>query len=178
MENNKEIYIVLTQTGTIVSQILKAVTGAKYNHSSISLEKDLSQMYSFGRRYTITPLWGGFIRELPRQGLYKRFRNTDAVVLRVSVTAETYEAIKGYLAEMYARKQEYLYNYRGVFFAMFGKIFKRKNRYYCSEFVREILVRFGIVTETQLPYITKPIDFEKLFPNRVYMGKLKNFQYT
>ena len=38
---NKKVYIVLSQTGTILSRILKLVTRAPYNHSSITLSEDL-----------------------------------------------------------------------------------------------------------------------------------------
>ena len=32
---NKQLYIVISQTGTLLSRILKALTGAEYNHASI-----------------------------------------------------------------------------------------------------------------------------------------------
>ena len=43
----KQVYIVISQTGTVLSRILKLITGAEYNHASISLADDLSVMYSF-----------------------------------------------------------------------------------------------------------------------------------
>ena len=62
---NKQLYIVISQTGTLLSRILKALTGAEYNHASISLSEDLEEMYSFGRRYPYNPFWGGFVMESP-----------------------------------------------------------------------------------------------------------------
>ena len=38
---NKQLYIVISQTGTLLSRILKQITGAEYNHASISLSRDL-----------------------------------------------------------------------------------------------------------------------------------------
>ena len=38
---------VISQTGTLLSRILKQITGAEYNHASISLSRDLERMYSF-----------------------------------------------------------------------------------------------------------------------------------
>lgn len=32
---NKQLYIVISQTGTLLSRILKQITGAEYNHASI-----------------------------------------------------------------------------------------------------------------------------------------------
>ena len=57
---NKQLYIVISQTGTLLSRILKQITGAEYNHASISLSRDLERMYSFGRRHPYNPFWGGF----------------------------------------------------------------------------------------------------------------------
>ena len=45
----KKIYIVLTYTGTFLSRIVNIYTGKKYSHVSISLDKNLEYMYSFGR---------------------------------------------------------------------------------------------------------------------------------
>ena len=40
---NKQLYIVISQTGTLLSRILKQITGAEYNHASISLSRDLER---------------------------------------------------------------------------------------------------------------------------------------
>ena len=65
---NRQLYIVISQTGTLLSRILKQITGAEYNHASISLSRDLERMYSFGRRHPYNPFWGGFVIESPRTG--------------------------------------------------------------------------------------------------------------
>ena len=49
---NRQLYIVISQTGTLLSRILKQITGAEYNHASISLSRDLERMYSLN-------LWTG-----------------------------------------------------------------------------------------------------------------------
>ena len=46
---HKQIFIVITQTGTMLSRILKRITGAEYNHASLSPSQDLTTMRSFGR---------------------------------------------------------------------------------------------------------------------------------
>ena len=85
---NRQLYIVISQTGTLLSRILKQITGAEYNHASISLSRDLERMYSFGRRHPYNPFWGGFVIESPRTGTFKRFSETRVLVLSVSVTEE------------------------------------------------------------------------------------------
>lgn len=55
----KKIYIILTQSGTIFSKILRLFTKEKYNHSSICLKDNFKTFYSFGRihPYLILPRW-------------------------------------------------------------------------------------------------------------------------
>ena len=52
MDTMKKIYIVLAHTGTLLSRIIKMKTGAEYTHSSIALDENLDEMYSFGRKYS------------------------------------------------------------------------------------------------------------------------------
>ena len=70
---NRQLYIVISQTGTLLSRILKQITDAEYNHASISLSRNLERMCSFGRRHPYNPFWGGFVIESPRTGTFKRF---------------------------------------------------------------------------------------------------------
>lgn len=59
----KSIYIVISQTGTWLSTLIKLYTKQKYNHVSISLENSLSDMYSFGRINPSNPFSGGFAQK-------------------------------------------------------------------------------------------------------------------
>lgn len=51
----KEIYIVLTHTGTALSRMIKWFTKDEFTHSSIALDAELKQMYSFGRLNPYNP---------------------------------------------------------------------------------------------------------------------------
>lgn len=42
----KQIYIVLTHTGTVLSRMIKMYTKGKFSHISIAFDKDLNEMYS------------------------------------------------------------------------------------------------------------------------------------
>ena len=78
---NEYVYVVVTQTGTVLSRILKAITHANYNHVSLSVDPTLRTMYSFGRKNAYNPFFGGFVMESPHFGTFKRFSETDAVAL-------------------------------------------------------------------------------------------------
>ena len=108
---SKTVYIVISQTGTALSRILKFVTGAKYNHASISLEPDLSTMYSFGRTNPYNPFHGGFVTESPNYGTFKRFSGTKVEVLSIAVSEGQYINLGQMLEGMAKNKKRYHYNY-------------------------------------------------------------------
>jgi len=173
----KSIYVVLSQTGTLFSRVLKFFTGAEYNHSSIALSPTLDKMYSFGRLNPYNPFIGGFVEEGKNIGTFKRFYKTQAKVLEIKVSEEKYNAMKYFIEYFKQHKKSFHYNYLGVLCACFKKNHESKNRFYCSQFVRTCLACFGINNAEELPRIIKPIDFLKLNNfNVVYTGSLRNYR--
>ena len=172
----KSIYIILSQTGTVLSKVLKFFTGAEYNHASIALDPSLSKMYSFGRLNPYNPFIGGFVEEGVNKGTFKRFSKTDALVLKVDVDFNTFTNIS-YLLQFFAKnKTKFHYNYLGLLLAFFKKDYAPPRHYYCSQFVRTCLACFNIENSTALPKIIKPIDFLKLSNSEIiYKGFLKNY---
>lgn len=49
----KTIYILLTRSGTLLSNLVYAVTGANYTHASLAFDEDLSCLYSSTRKTAI-----------------------------------------------------------------------------------------------------------------------------
>ena len=90
----KKIYLVLTHTGTSLSELIRRHTGNTYNHISIALREDLNEMYSFGRLNPYIFFWGGFVIENPKQGTFKRFKKTIAKVLELPISDESYAIIE------------------------------------------------------------------------------------
>lgn len=177
--HNKTLYVMLSNTGAITSKILHRITKAPYNHVSISLEEDLSVSYSFGRRWKYYPWIGGFVRETPDTGVFGRFPETTIVAIPFSVTEAQYEGIRARFAAMYEKRKRYHYDWIGLFLVLFHKRWKRKYHYFCSDFVKDILVEFGVISETELPHITKPNDFLVAYGERkIYEGKLRDFAPT
>ncbi len=178
MQNDKtrQIYIVVSQSGSIVSLILRCLTGAKYNHASISLSKELECMYSFGRVYTFFPFLGGFVTESAKSGTFKRFKDTKVVVLRLTVAEESYEGIQLRIKEMLSDRKRYHYNYLGLFLAGIRVCWKQEDHYYCSEFVRDLLESVEPEECEDLTPIIHPMQFLNM-PNAevVYTGLLKEY---
>ena len=106
----KNIYIVLAHTGTLLSRIIKMKTGAEYTHSSISLDKNLDEMYSFGRKYSYIAFIGGFVKEGTSFGTYKRFYKTDVCIYELLVTNEQYRRIYEKIEYLKQHRKEYKFN--------------------------------------------------------------------
>lgn len=171
------IYIVVTQTGTILSRLLKVITNADYNHVSISSDPALNTLYSFGRKNAYNPFWGGFVKESPHFGTFKRFSETEAVVLSLPVTKEMKENIENRLVEMYQHRREYRYDTLGLLLAWIKILYVRENTYYCSSFVRDFLKEFDLAEEEIFSKFPKPIEFLELRGGEViYRGKLRLYE--
>ncbi|MBO4823658.1 MAG: hypothetical protein J5580_03785 [Clostridia bacterium] len=160
----KAIYIVLSRTGTILSRVISKITGDWYTHASLSLNDDLSTMYSFGRLWSYNPWIGGFVKESVAYGTMRRFRCADTLVMKVAVSTAKYMAISQYLHSMYADRKKYHYNYLGLFMSRWKvRVRSRKrNRFYCSEFVTDFLERFGIIRYGELGEVVRPMELLKL----------------
>lgn len=171
----KKIYLILSQTGTFVSKLLKSFTHDEYNHISISTDPELKTMYSFGRRYSYFPLWGGFVRESPENGIYKRFPDSKITVLSINVEEAVFDSINGQLEFMLEHKNSYRYDIFGLILAAFNVVYTRKRYFYCSAFIKSLLVRHGIFKTDNFNRIVKPMDFIEM-PNSavVYSGSVSN----
>ncbi len=175
--SNKQLYIVISQTGTLLSRILKYITGAEYNHASISLSRDLDKMYSFGRRHPYNPFWGGFVIESPHAGTFKRFSDTKVLILSVEITEEQYAELEKRITAMWSQRKKYRYNFAGLCLAYFHVEWKRTNYFYCSEFVGEILIKSRVIGMENLhPSIIQPMHFLQLPHTQIYCGKLSEYE--
>lgn len=176
---DQHVYIVISQTGTLLSRFLKLVTKAEYNHASISLVPDLGTMYSFGRKNPYNPFWAGFVAESARFGTFKRFSKTRIVVLDIAVTEEQYQAISRRITTMMALKEYYRYNYLGLWLAGLRICYRQKRCFYCSEFVKDILEKQEIRGINQLNPIVQPIHFLSLpTAQQIYAGLLRDYRFV
>ena len=174
----KEIYIVLTYTGTILSKIIKMYTGASLSHVSISLDKDLNEMYSFGRLNPYNPFIGGFIHESLTTGTFKRFKKTYAEIYTLKVSNKQYELIKNKINEISNSRKKYKFNTLGLFANAIKVKIKRDNYFYCAEFVKYLLEYSNV--KISLPNIIQPIHFKgKKELKLVYKGIFRKYKdYT
>lgn len=170
----KNIYIVLTYTGTILSKIIKTYTKDEFSHVSLALDENLDYMYSFGRKNPYNPFLGGFVHEGVNKGTFKRFNKTKAAIYSLEVDDEKYEKIKSTIQAIQKAKKPYKFNVIGLFAVAFKLKIQNKDSFYCAEFVDYVLNKSGI--ETNLPEIIRPDDFKRLRDLKLkYEGELREY---
>lgn len=169
----KQIYLLLTDTGTIFTRLIKAFTKAPYNHASIALDKELREVYSFGRKQPRNPFRAGLVKEDTSSIL---FRRAKCAVYSLTVTVEQFERIQDCIQKMYKQKEDYHYHLAGLFGVMLNKPIKKKNAFFCSQFVATVLKECGIIEVDNDLSLIKPSDlpFTVTF-EVVYQGRLSNY---
>lgn len=174
MKKSKKIYIVLTYTGTILSKIVKIYTREEYSHVSISLDKKLNKMYSFGRLNPYNPFIGGFVHEGINIGTFKRFKNTKTEIYEIEVTSKQYNKIRREIKRIKNNRKNYKFNIVGLFLSALNYKYTKINSYYCAEFVKYLVDEANL--ELELPNAVKPVDFKKYNNlDLLYKGILRNY---
>src|SRR3954452_16980179 len=136
---SRNIYILLTDTGTWFSRLIKLYTKAPYNHASISLDDNLEELYSFGRKVYYNPLSAGFIKEELNQGVFLYKKNTKCILYKVAISENQYEEIFQKIDQFKCFPQHYRYNLLGVMGIALNKRIVRENAFTCSQFVASVL---------------------------------------
>lgn len=168
----KKIYIIVSNSGSLVSKVLMLFTHQKYVHVTIALDKELKEAYSFGRKYTYIPLPGGFINEKYDKRC-KHFKNSYFRIYELKVSNNKFEKLKKNLKNDYLRnKKEYKYNIIGLYYIQRKKILHRDKHLLCSQFCSKILIDNDILTFDKDYSLIKPEDFLNIEnTNVIYEGK-------
>lgn len=156
--NNKNIYLVFSKTGTWLSRTLNLFSPIKYVHSSISFDESFNEMYSFGRKTPNNPFSGGFVKESLYEGVFKRFKKSECMIFKISVTKDQFDGLKTDVEFFYKHRERYHYNFIGLFGILFNRPIIRKNHFFCSQFVYILLKKHNLVKLDKHPELVTIID--------------------
>lgn len=168
-----KIYLVLTDTQTLLSKTIKFYTKAEYNHASISLDSSLIDMYSFGRKRPNNPLVAGFIHEdLSRE----YFIHSQYNILTSDITSDQFILLTN-LTHYYEQTQSiYHYNLIGLVTLALHIDFKRDDTFFCSQFVATILSESGVHDFQKEHHFITLQDLEVLpIFESIYTGSLYHY---
>ncbi|MBB4825201.1 hypothetical protein HNO89_002430 [Sporosarcina luteola] len=172
----KSIYIVLTDTGTLLSKAIGMYTRKDLNHASIAFDEQLTEIYSFGRKQQYNPFIGGFVREDVTDGI---FRDADCAIYRCDVSTEAYMRIRRKVRMFEMNQKMYKYNFIGLFGVALNKEIRRKRAFFCSQFVATVMQESENHRLGTTPSLTMPhhlVDLPHL--EIVYEGELQHYLNT
>lgn len=168
-----EIYIILTDTGTFFTKMIKMFTKYPLNHASISFNRNLETTYSFGRKRPNNPFFGGMVKENLQGEL---FQQANCAIYKCSVSNQVYYQMLHLVKRMEQNKNMYKYNFLGLFGVLSNKEWNRKNAFFCSEFVATILSNGGISVNNKPACLVSPKDFTECKDLvLMYEGKLSTY---
>ena len=168
------LYIVFSSTSSGIGQFIRRVTRHTYNHVSLSLDKNLSVMYSFARYYRNAPLMGGFVEESAFRYLCDKPEEMLVKICAVPVCPEEYRLLVTYLSDIRQHAQHYIYN---TFSAAMVPLHRRvyiPDSYTCVEFVNSVLRHCGIALSAEdTAFDALSALEERLSPYTVFEGDLR-----
>lgn len=157
------LYVILSRTTTGAGRLIRSCTRSYYNHVSMSLKEDLSDIVSFARFSIDTPMHAGFIAEPVERFLYNG-ASIPIKVFRVEIPEEKAARLKEFFAG--AGQQDYglLYNYFGALMTMFHVRCPIPGAYTCLSFASAVLGK---------SYRTFQALEQDLAPFEIYRGPLE-----
>lgn len=173
----KKIYILLAQSDTLISEVIRFVTRAPYNHAAIGVDDSLTCFWTFGRKLRFFPVIGGFIRERVNEGLYRHHPKTRCMISALEVTDEEFEEVRATLRHYLRHRREYHYNHAALFGGIIHRPFFQYKRHTCSEFVATVIQNCGIHRFAKPLPLTRPdelMGIPGLVP--IFEGLMTDFQ--
>lgn len=158
-EQMEAVYVLLTHTGTLLSNAVKSATKKEYSHASIAFDPALDNMYSFGRKYKNNPLIGTFVKEDIGAGLFEMVKEKASYALYVTfVTPEQKQLMMDRLAYFQENASSMKYSFAGLINYKMGKESARSDAFFCSQFVDHILSS-GKQYFDRHSSLVEPLDF-------------------
>ncbi len=132
----KTVTILLTRYSDWFGRFICGISRNKYSHASISVDGEEEIFYSFNYK--------GFVIEKPKKRIPKT-RRAGSICIRMKVPESVFYLIEEELNQFLEKKEEYIYSRWGVALCLLHIPHKFRSRYFCSQFVAEILSRAGAV---------------------------------
>lgn len=168
------VYLVLTQSGTKVSQAIRLFTRKPFNHASIASDKELNTMFSFCRKYN-RPLPAGFNQEYVGEGVFGRFDIIPCEIYRLDLTESQRRIYDNTIRYFISHQKGFDYNLLGLGAILIRKNLPRKSKYLCSQFVAYVISEIGFTLNKPV-FLNTPDDLRHLPEAKlIYSGELNHY---
>lgn len=152
----KKVNILLTKYSDWISNIVYVLCGRGYTHASISLEENADIYYSFN--------YHGFAVETVNKHRKRGVRKSKCI--RFEISDQSYDNIRQMIHEIEQEKSTYKYTRLGVLCCILHIPFHANKRYFCSQFVAELLENSGAIQLSRPSYYILPNHFVSLMVNK------------
>ena len=141
-EAPRYIYIMISQTPTKFGATIRKIGHVYYNHSAISLDANLEQLYAFARPQHNALLLARLVHEsIPRYTL-DITDNVPVIIYKVPVTSHQYNWISRTINNV-LNDSDYIYNYTSVCTYPIFKGISTEKAFSCIEFIMYLLNGIG-----------------------------------
>ena len=169
----KTIYILLTRSGTLLSNLVYSFTGAEYTHASLAFDEELSCLYSSTRKNGYTMFPAGPSKEYLNRGVFRLRENVPCALYALEVTDEAYARARRRAEHMMAHGNLYRFNVIGLALCGLHIRWKRRRHYFCSQLVGEVLEKSGSVELPKHATLMRPNDYSEMEQLQcVFKGRL------
>lgn len=174
LNNNNYIYVAFLTSPTKIGKTIRYITKNKYNHVTLSFEKNLRTMYSFARYNVNTPLIGGFVEESSLRYYYFKKSDIPVKICKIPLTTRKLQEVMDYIASMEKNSKQYIYNLLSFAAAPLHRKILVDKSFTCHEFVYNVLYNCGIVTSININKYFTILDLENALEKYVvYEGNLE-----
>lgn len=154
----EKLYIALVDTPGFFANLIRRVIGINYIHVVLSMNAELTEAYSVGRRNPFVPFFAGFEKEELHK-IHMAFPTARYRIYSLACTKEQKEAVRRKLALYYQNRFHYHYCIIGLFFLLANKPFYQKRHYTCSSFTARILEESNVLSFGKHFSLVTPRDF-------------------
>lgn len=175
MSKTTTVYFLFTDTGTTLSRLINFFTKQSLNHVSISFDKNLTEVYSFGRKRPRNPFIGGFIRE-DTQGEF--LQNSQCAILKFDLPKDEAQQVLNNIKKIETEQNLYRYNFIGLLGVLFQIEINREHAFFCSQFVSRMMSDIDSFQIDKPHCFVTPQDIRNhVGMELIYKGKLKNYSH-
>ena len=158
------IYLALVDTPGLFASLIRCFIHQRHIHVVISMDADLEEAYSVGRRNPFIPILAGFEKE-NKEKIYRAFPTAKYMIFEMECSVEQKRKLQEALHRDYQRRYQFHYTILGLPFIVLGIPFYQKKHYTCSSYIARLMGECGIpISEKHFSLVT-PRDFSE-YPNK------------
>lgn len=151
--NYKKIYVLMTRYPGYNAKFLAWYTHFPYTHTSVGFEDDMDTFYTFVSK--------GFFVESIRKYEKPDRPSFPCALYEITVPEKTYYNVKKLVLSYKAKKEKLKYSTLGLVCCFLKIPLKRKNKYFCSQFVAEVLQKSKVLRLKKKSTLYFPKDISK-----------------